>query len=107
MKPVLEKQVLLAAECINTLNQESLLTAVGFSYFAGHMEPVLQCDHCWNPTSVIHSSVGLLWLSASLLSGLEYQDEVCMSNVDAHMWKYSVYKTCLLAKHFHLFNFHR
>lgn len=56
MKPLLEKEVLLAAEYINTLNQESLLTAVGFGYFAGHMETVLQFGRCWNPTSVIHSS---------------------------------------------------
>lgn len=38
VKPVLEKEVLLAAEHTNTLNQESLLTAVGFSYFVGHTE---------------------------------------------------------------------
>lgn len=106
MKPALEKEVLLAAEHINTLHQESLLTAVGLSYFAGHMEIVLQFGHCWNPPSVIHSPVGLLWLSASLLRGLEYQHEVCMPNLDAHMWKDSVYKTCLPARHFHLFNFH-
>lgn len=108
MKPVLEKEVLLATEYANTLNQESLLTAVGCSYFVGHTETALQFDHCWNPTSVIHSPVGLTWLSASscLRSGLGYQDEVCMCKVDAHMWKYSVYKTCLPARHFHLFNLH-
>lgn len=65
MKPVLEKEVLLATEYANTLNQESLLAAIGFSYFVGHTETVLQCDHCWNPTSVIHSFVGLVWLSTS------------------------------------------
>lgn len=89
MKPVLEKEVLLAAEDANTLTQESLLTALGFSYFAGHTETALQFDHRWIPTSVIHSSAGLTWLTAphSLLGGPGYQDEVCMSNVGAHMWK--------------------
>lgn len=89
MKALLEKEVLLAAEYTNTLNQESLPSAVGFSYSAGHTETALQSGHCWNLTSVIHSSAGLSWLRASysLLSGLGYQDEVCMSNVDAHMWK--------------------
>lgn len=56
----------LATEYSNKLNnQEPLLTHVSFSYFAGHLATVLQCDHCWNCTSMIHSSVGLFWLSAS------------------------------------------
>lgn len=57
MKPVLEKEVLLATEYANTLNQELLLTAVGFSCFVGHTETGFQCDHCWSTSSVIHSSV--------------------------------------------------
>lgn len=58
----------LATEYPNILgNQASLLTTVGFSDFVGHMATVLQCDPCWNCSSVINSSVGLIWLSASYL----------------------------------------
>lgn len=66
MKRVVEEEMQLATEYPNTLsNEESLLTAVGFSYFVGHMATVLQRDPCWNCTSEINSSVGLICLSAS------------------------------------------
>lgn len=58
---VWEKEMHLATEYPNILdNQASLLTTVGFSDFVGHMAAVLQCDPCWNCSSVINSSVGLI-----------------------------------------------
>ena len=89
-KRVWEEEMQLATEDPNSLdNRESLLTTVGCSYFVGHMARLLQCDHCWNRASVIHASLGHIWLSASYsLLKMAWGTRIryaCLTQV--HTWK--------------------